>query len=688
MKKAAKSAARSALRAALFAAFFIEEVSLAYWQALTTEERRQYVDSICDLCKGPGLPLCIDNKQLNTADTVLQACEKAAKTAQSCNKKHFYLHGEHTEHTVLVEAFISGREFSCILLENETGSPIVLPPTEIQRHKGCYDYRAKYLPGIVRKHTPMSLTTAAWRKIEKACKKLYLLLNCDVYARLDGFLTPSGEVLLNDPNTTSGMLPSSFLFHQAAEVGLSPMALLSYLVHRSLQRCDAYEKQPNQYNALLVKLENRLKNRATATQKKRKVAILTGGTSTERHIAIESARNVYEKLASSTTYLPIPIFLAGNKATDPLYKLPLPLLLKDNADDIMQALQSTPTQSDWLQSIHQACAPIRTRYGTTWSAAAEPTNYKQLAKEVDIVFLALHGRPGEDGSVQEQLQAVGLPYNGSPPHSAALTINKYTTNQQLQAAGVCTTKQLLIKKETYLKKKSSMWQQAEERFTYPMVAKPVDEGCSAAVCKLYTQKDLMAYAMATFEEPSPAHTEALQQLKVADTSSFSQKDVFLLEQCVEAAGAARFLEVSIGLLSNLQDDKHATYEVFPPSEVLVRSEILSLEEKFLAGEGKNITPALFSETPKIHNTITEKVQATIAQVAHILDLQGYARIDAFVRIHNQQPEVIIIEVNALPGLTPATCLFHQAALAGYTPYALLVAIITHALQRDTQSTAR
>src|SRR5690606_40758738 len=57
----------------------------------------------------------------------------------------------------------------------------------------------------------------------------------NVYARIDGFHGKDGKIFLNDPNTTSGMMPSSFFFHQAAEIGLRPSAFLSYLIETSLE---------------------------------------------------------------------------------------------------------------------------------------------------------------------------------------------------------------------------------------------------------------------------------------------------------------------------------------------------------------------------------------------------------------------------------------------------------------------
>jgi UDP-N-acetylmuramate--alanine ligase len=57
----------------------------------------------------------------------------------------------------LIESFIEGREFSCIVLKNEDGSAVALPPTEIVKGKEVYDYRSKYLPGLSRKITPIDI---------------------------------------------------------------------------------------------------------------------------------------------------------------------------------------------------------------------------------------------------------------------------------------------------------------------------------------------------------------------------------------------------------------------------------------------------------------------------------------------------------------------------------------------------
>lgn len=111
--------------------------------------------------------------------------------------------------------------------------------------------------------------------------------------------------------------------------------------------------------------------------------------------------------------------------------------------------------------------------------------------------------------------------------------------------------------------------------------------------------------------------------------------------------------------------------------------MLSLEEKFLAGEGQNITPARFSTDKRINLSVSNQVRDQLKAAARVLQIEGYARIDAFVRVYpDETTEVIFIEVNSLPGMTPATCIFHQAALAHYKPVEFIDRIITFGLQRN------
>src|SRR6185312_8512703 len=108
-----------------------------------------------------------------------------------------------------------------------------------------------------------------------------------------------------------------------------------------------------------------------------------------------------------------------------------------------------------------------------------------LAKEVDGVFIALHGRPEEDGSVQKELEKVGLPYNGSSVQTSAITINKYETDRILRENGMLVAADLIVNKdECGDKNKSGVYKRLVEKLGTPFIAKPIDDGCSSAVRRI------------------------------------------------------------------------------------------------------------------------------------------------------------------------------------------------------------
>ncbi|HCX22396.1 MAG TPA: D-alanine--D-alanine ligase, partial [Cytophagales bacterium] len=114
---------------------------------------------------------------------------------------------------------------------------------------------------------------------------------------------------------------------------------------------------------------------------------------------------------------------------------------------------------------------------------------------------------------------------------------------------------------------------------------------------------------------------------------------------------------------------------------------LSLEEKFLAGEGQNITPARFGKTQPEYDKVAKKVKATLEKTARIIDVEGYCRIDAFVRIFPEKVETVVIEINSLPGMTPATAIFHQSALNNMKPYEFIDKIIEYGFEKQKLTNA-
>ncbi len=663
-------------------AFFREIVTVERWRNNSEYERTDYVRLLTDIRDGVGFPMNVTFKDETVTiyhpEKLMDYLNEKAVNAD-LEAGAFILEGYLTESQVIVEEFIRGREFSCIVIRQEDGTAIGLPPTEIIKGSEIFDYRSKYMPGLSRKLTPIDLPEAQINAIRSEAERLFVELGFHVYARIDGFITAENKIFLNDPNTTSGMLPSSFFFHQAAEIGLNPSQFLTFILRISLQERLGEHRDRAAYKTLLDLLDENIHALQSATAKQRRIAVVLGGYSFERHISVESGRNIYEKLASSDKYEPMPVFLTGEDGNFQLYRIPINLLLKDNADDIRDKILHFK-KHPLIEYIKAQCFDITHKYGSR-DVIFEPRELEiqELQKMVDGVFIALHGRPGEDGQLQAILDKYDIPYNGSDAQSSAITINKHQTLQALKRNNFAVAEQLVLKKSDYEVNPQDFFSRIESRFRYPFIAKPVDDGCSSAVKVINSRQQLEAFVRLMYRPFGQEGEEARRTLKLKPKEEFPRKGEILFETLISAEGAQSFMEVTGGFLTHFNPDSSIRYEMFEPSETLASGEVLSLEEKFLAGEGQNITPARFKPN---YEVVASQVKSDLERAARILNVQGYARIDAFVRgYEDSRVETIIIEVNSLPGMTPATAIFHQAALSGYKPYEFIDKILRFAFQK-------
>lgn len=661
-------------------AFFRQHIYAADWAEMDEESKIQFIKNTTDIRTGLGLPIKLEGETIYRPDILLD------KINQGLGQNEVVLlEAYENETAVVIEEFINGREFSCIVIRDEHGNPLALPPTEIKKSTELFDYRSKYLPGLSHKETPIQASEVIIGEIREACTALFDYFGFNVYARIDGFVTRDGEIFLNDPNTTSGMMPSSFFFHQAAEIGLNPSQFLTYIIRTSLAERASHHPSDTGSAGLLAKVDEGLQNAASNETQRKKTGVIMGGYSYERHISMESGRNIYEKLSSSEEYEPIPLFLVKENEQLVLYKMPLNLMLKDNADDIREKVthfEPNPV----LEDIIAEAAGLTAIYAPK-GAVFEPEKIElsALRNYCDGVFIALHGRPGEDGTLQQELRKYGLYYNGSDSASSAITINKYTTNEKLRQAGFLVADHRLVQRSDWDANASGIEQEIIAQFGLPLIAKPSDDGCSAAVRKVKSPEELHHFMRAIFrDEPVPTE-EMRTPLGLLGNEEFPKKTELLIEKFIDKSDAARFMEVTGGMLTHLKPDGSLEYEIFEPSESLAETEILSLEEKFLAGQGQNITPSRFSSDANEQKRISTEVRQTLEKVAKTLNVTGYCRIDAFVKIYaDGRVETVIIEVNSLPGMTPATCIYHQAAINGYKPFEFIREILTFGENTQTQ----
>ena len=274
--------------------------------------------------------------------------------------------------------------------------------------------------------------------------------------------------------------------------------------------------------------------------------------------------------------------------------------------------------------------------------------WSDLPGLIDFAFIALHGGFGEDGTVQGALEMLKIPYNGSGIFASGLCMDKYKTGKLLQQKGFNVPQALLLSYDEWISEDGKL-DQFLSTINYPCIIKPHDDGCSVMVALPKNKEELQV---------------ALQEI-------FIHKKFALIEELITG------MELTVGVLGN--DEAQALM----PSQTVVKGDLLSLEEKFLPGAGENQTPALLS---------AENIKFVREQVKGMYEAagcRGYARIDCFFQSELQSPtgqrRVVLIEINTLPGMTPATCIFHQAAEDGMRPMEFIDKIIELGLQEHEVS---
>lgn len=503
--------------------------------------------------------------------------------------------------TVIIENYITGMEFSCIVLADKNGTFFALPPTEIELEADThiFDYHQKYMPGRAIKHTPARCCQTTLERIKQECLRIAILLDIKTIGRIDGFLQKDGTITIIDVNTISGMSPSGFIFLAAAEIGMSHTALINHLITVDLHRHHIMVANTSDNNTYEHAIE----------RKKMKVAVLLGGSSNEREISLESGRNVVYKL-SPHKYEVLPIFVDSN---DHLYLINQSLLVRNSTTEIA------------LLITHEM-----------------RIQWHQLPQLSDFVFNALHGGSGENGIIQGALETLKIPYNGSSIFASSLCMNKFKTTQYLKTQGLQVPTELLIPIHDWYNNQQPTITHIKKHITYPCIVKPHDDGCSVLVHKVSSDTQLCNAIEAIFT---------------------NNKKMALIQEFITG------MELTVGVIGN-----HQKVQALPPSQAVVNGDILSIEEKFLPGAGENQTPAPLPDTQLV------LIQKTIEKAYKAVQCAGYARIDCFYQTADESPtgneRVVILEINTLPALTPATCLFHQAAEIGIRPMDFIDTIIT------------
>jgi D-alanine-D-alanine ligase len=264
--------------------------------------------------------------------------------------------------------------------------------------------------------------------------------------------------------------------------------------------------------------------------------------------------------------------------------------------------------------------------------------------DLDVAFIAMHGPYGEDGSIQGLLEFTGIPYTGSGVLASALAMDKRRSRQLFGFNGIPTPGYLAIAREELAWRETSLAAEVRSTLGFPCVVKPNGQGSSIGITIVRDAERL-----------GPA-------LDVA----FGYGDSILVEECLKGT------EITFGILDDAERGEPAA---LPPVEIVPRREFFDYEAKYTPGASEEICPA------RLPVGQVWRAQTAALRAYRTLGCRDVARVDMFVR----EADVVVLEVNTIPGLTEGSLLPRAAGAAGIEFPAFVHRLIQAALRRSAHS---
>ncbi|MBU2523982.1 hypothetical protein KKG71_02200, partial [Patescibacteria group bacterium] len=407
------------------------------------------------------------------------------------------------------------------------------------------------------------------------------------------------------------------------------------------------------------------------TTNRKPVNVLFGGNTSERQVSLMSGTNAWLKLKNSKKYEAHPYLLDLNNNS--VWRLPYSKTLNHTVEEISEMCREAPAAEERLAPLRRrvlekiACEPGHLNEELF---IPEKMTLNEFIARSDFVFIGLHGGIGENGVLQKMLEDAKKPFNGSGSTASRLCIDKYATSKKLanlDKEGIhIPKKQLVGLKEVFKFSEESikkLWKELKRQLTSSsIIVKPRADGCSTGIVRLYTARDLVTYvdlikrgvasiSPSTFQNQPEMIEMPAEKLRELMFEQFIQTDkVRVIKNKLKWEKISGWVEITMGVIG-----KGTKIKALNPSLTVATSDILSLEEKFQGGTGVNITPP---PEPYIKKKAVEKARKRMEIVAKKLGISGYARIDAFMECDTG--ELLIIEANTTPALTPSTVIYHQA----------------------------
>jgi len=249
---------------------------------------------------------------------------------------------------------------------------------------------------------------------------------------------------------------------------------------------------------------------------------------------------------------------------------------------------------------------------------------------VEVAFLALHGRYGEDGTIQGLLEVMGIPYTGSGVLASALGMNKVAAKKVVSGSGLPTPDYCEVGADESAADAAA---RIETALGLPVMLKPVQEGSSLGVSKCKTTGELQSCLEAGIAEYGKMFAEA-----------------FILGT-----------EITVGVI-----ERDGRLEALPILQLVPKNEFYDYEAKYTEGMTEFILPA------RLDPAVYEEAQRAAIAVFTAIGCRGYSRVDMMV---DDKGVPWFVEVNTLPGMTELSDLPAQALAAGISYEELVETIL-------------
>jgi len=260
----------------------------------------------------------------------------------------------------------------------------------------------------------------------------------------------------------------------------------------------------------------------------------------------------------------------------------------------------------------------------------------------DVVFIALHGPGGEDGTVQGFLEVLGIPYTGSGVLASALAMDKVRYKALMSTENIILPMDVVFEKTDASRRRRAAQVVAQD-LGFPVVVKPSEQGST--------------YGTSVVESEEGVAT--------ALTLAFRYDDTVLVEQKIEG------VEITVAVLGNRELTALPIIEIVPPNGDLFDYTSKYSQDPALAAQ--EIVPA------RIDEALAEEARETAKRCHRLLGCRGMSRTDMFAT----EDGIVVLETNTIPGMTPTSLLPKAAAAAGISFPNLLDGLIALALEKGS-----